>query len=129
MLRLAFPTALFALLAACVTTEPTSEENRTLEFNCQETVVIGKLTNEETYERVPIENDLIGHGWMEATLHVRRTVHGAKISGDVPIRYFGHTYIREDRSFMFVLSHDETGYEIEIGQLMSVGPKAVSVCR
>lgn len=129
MIRLAFSIASLSLLTACSTVDTVSDENRALSFKCDETVVIGKLENEACYERVPIEGDLIGHGWMKATLNVQRTLHGNKLSGDVPVRYFAHTYIREDRNFMFVLRRDEAGYKIETGQLMSVKPRPLNDCR
>ena len=89
---------------------------------------MGRLSNEGTYEPVQVENDLIGHGFMDAVLDVRRTVHGAQLSGDVPVRYSGHTYMREDREFMFVLANSGSGFHIRSAQLMSVKPRAVSDC-
>lgn len=116
-------------LAACSTINASSESDRTLTFACGETVVVGTLSNKAAYETVPIEGDLIGHGWMEANLRVRRNVHGDQLSGDVPVRYFAHTYMRKDKMFMFVLSRNDVGYKIETAQLMSGKPQPISDCR
>jgi len=116
-------------LAACSTINAVSESDRTLTFACGETVVVGTLSNKVAHDAVPIEDDLIGHGWFEANLHVRRNVHGDHLSGNVPVRYFAHTYMREGKRFMFVLGRDNVGYKIETAQLMSVKPRAINDCR
>ena len=116
-------------LAACATIESASDEDRTMAFGCDDAVVVGRLSNQSADEFVPRSDDLIGHSWMEGILHVRRTVRGAKLSGDVKVRYSAHSFIREDQSFMFVLSRSNMGYMIETAQLMSLNPRVISACK
>jgi len=115
------------LTAACATAPEASLENRTLPFGCSDIVVVGRVTN-GAFQHVEIENDLLGHGWISATLSVRKVVRGGPISSVLPVRYFAHTYMRQDRDFMLVLERVGTGFEIKTGQLMSVRPLLESHC-
>lgn len=115
------------LMAACATGQEASLEDRTLPFGCSDTVVVGRVEN-GTYEPVESENDLIGHGWISATLKVRKVVRGERVPPVLPVRYFAHTYMRQGRDFMLVLGRTGAGYEIKIGQLMSVRPMLASSC-
>jgi hypothetical protein len=114
--------------AACATLPVMSKEDRTLAFGCSDIVVIGRLKNGD-YERVEIEGDLIGHGWISAELTVRKTLRGKPPRSVLPVGYFAHTYMRDDRDFMFVLREAEDGtYSIETAQLMSANPRLASHC-
>lgn len=46
----------------------------------------------------------------------------------LPVRYFAHVSMREDRDFMLVLKRTGTGFEITTGQLMSLRPRLSSRC-
>jgi hypothetical protein len=104
-----------------------SLEDRTLSYGCNDTVVVGRVTN-GAYQPVQSENDILGHGWISATLHVRKIVRRTNVPANLPVRYFAHTYMREDRDFMLVLKRSAGGYEIATGQLMSVRPLLASHC-
>lgn len=96
--------------------------------DCDELVVVGRLKNGE-YEHVEIEDDILGHGWITAELRVRSVEKGRSVRPQVPVRYFAHTYMREDRDFMFVLSPEpDGGYLVSTAQLMSYRPRWVNRC-
>jgi hypothetical protein len=112
--------------AACATVPRASLEDRTLTYGCNDTVVVGAVTN-GAYEPVH-DNDILGHGWISATLHVRNVVRGAAVPANLPVRYFAHTYMRQDQEFMLVLKHSSNGYEITAGQAMRMRPVLASHC-
>ena len=116
------------LTAGCATVPQASLEDRTLSYGCNDTVVVGTVTN-GAFVPVEANDDILGHGWVSATLHVRKVIRGASLPAALPVRYFAHTYMRQDRDFMFVLKHSGTGYEIATGQLMSARPMLASRCR
>lgn len=98
-------------------------EDRTLSFGCHDLVAIGRVKNNE-WHHVNDPDDFLGHGWADATLTVRRVVKGSGMGQTVPVRYFAHTYMRDDRDFMLVLSRQSDGsLVITTGQLMSAHPK------
>jgi hypothetical protein len=115
------------MTCACATALPASLEDRTLSYGCSDTVVVGTVEN-GAYEASPSDDDLIGHGSISATLHVRRVVSGGAIPTSLPVKYFAHTYMRDDRDFMFVLTPVDGGFEIATAQLMSMNPRAVRAC-
>jgi hypothetical protein len=71
-------------------------------------VVTGKLKNLD-YQLVGSPDDLLGQGWITADLRVKRTLEGSAPSRVLRIRYFAHTYLREDRQFKFHLRRREDG--------------------
>jgi hypothetical protein len=114
---------------SCATIDDTAEEDRTLTFDCNDIVVIGRLNNNRDYEHVEIDGDILGHGWMTGAISVHRPVAGPAVEKKVPVRYFGHTYLREDRTFMFVLSPTDDGiYHLSDQRLMSDQPRPTSEC-
>jgi len=127
-MRLPVITASILLLtSACATMQHASLEDRTLPYGCSDIVAVGSVTN-RAYEPVANNDDLIGHGWISATLHVRKTIRGASLPAALPVRYFAHTYMRQGRDFLLVLKRDGAGYEIAAGQLMSARPLLASHC-
>lgn len=120
--------ALVGFCSACSTMQQVPDEDRNLSYGCDEVVVIGRLSNQTASEAVPIEGDVIGHGWMEADLLVGRIVHGRRLPEILPVRYFAHTFMRGDRNFMFVLKKTSKDYEVTAAQLMSARPLATSTC-
>ena len=126
-MRLAFILTITLLTGACATVPQASLEDRTLSYGCNDTVVVGTVTN-GAYESVKSNDDILGHGWISATLHVRRVVRGERLPTVLPVRYFAHTYMRQDQEFMLVLKHTRTGYEIGTGQLMRVRPLLATHC-
>lgn len=116
------------LLVGCTTASSVADEDRELPFGCDDVVLVGRLKNGD-YQPVDDEGDILGHGWITAKLQVRRVVGGAKVPSVVPVRYLAHTYMREDREFMFVVRRTTDGiYVIKTAQVMSVRPKLASHC-
>ena len=99
-------------------------------YGCDEMVVIGRLENLD-YEHVELKDDLLGHGWMNARIHVRSVVKGADRRRVLPLRYFGHTYLRHDRTFMLVLSPQEGAYGLTSATMLRgwSRPKLEAACR
>ena len=123
-----FVTLSVALLAAaCATVPHASLENRTLPYDCKDTVVVATVRN-GTYESAKSNDYILRRGWVSATLHVRKVVRGERLPAVLPVRYFAHSYMREDKEFMLVLKRARTGYEVEAGQLMQVRPLLASRC-
>lgn len=60
-------------------------------------IVIGKLTNQD-YQGAEIADDLLGHGWITADLRISQVLRGKSRDRVLKIKYFAHTYLREDRS-------------------------------
>lgn len=117
------------ILVGCATVSPVADEDRLLPLGCDDIVLIGRLKNGD-YNPINDEADIIGHGWISATLQVRRVVGGAKVPSVVPVRYLAHTYLRDDREFMFVAARATGGvYVIKTVQLTSVHPKLASNCK
>jgi hypothetical protein len=75
-------------------------------------IVIGRLENLGSEPADYDPNDLLGHGWFSANLHVSRVESGELSGRNVPVRYFGHTTLREDVIFRFRLRAEEGGYLI-----------------
>ena len=121
------PTIAAVLTAACTTLPQASVEDRTLAFGCNDSVVIGTVEN-GAYQPVNSDNDILGHGWISAKLHVRKVVRGPPLPTVLPARYFAHTFMRHDRDFMLVVKQTQAGYEITTGQLMSLKPRLAARC-
>ena len=117
-----------ALTLLCARAQPATIEDRTLSYGCEDIIVVGRIRN-GGYAPVHDDEDVIGHGWIDAHIKVKRLVKGAKQPSWLPIRYFAHTHIRDDRDFMFVLSGDSVaGFEIKQAQLMAVRPMIRANC-
>lgn len=115
-------------LAACASMELPTRDERTLTYGCDDVAVVGRLQNGD-FEHVEIEGDILGHGWFFAHLKVREVVKGGVFSDQIPIRYFEHTYLREDRDFMFVLREAEDGeFRLQSARLMSIRPFLAARC-
>lgn len=79
-----------------------------VEYGCNDLVVVGRLGRQD-YQHVEIENDLLGHGWVTAYVKINDVLFGHARARKLSIRYFAHTYMREDRDFVFVLRPTENG--------------------
>lgn len=116
------------LTAACSTAPDVNLEDRTLPYGCNDVVVVGSVQN-GSFELARSPNDLLGHGWATATITVRKVVKGPLLPSVLPVRYFAHTYMRQNLDFMLVLKRtDGGGYEISTGQLMSLRPRLTDRC-
>jgi integration host factor subunit beta len=107
----------FGLVAATAASALPTPGSEGASYKCKELVVIGRLKN-LGYEHVEMENDLIGHGWMTARVKVRQVLTGRVRERLVPVRYFGHTYYREDEDFLLVLAPIKGGYQITSARLL-----------
>lgn len=108
--------------------EQTKGQDPAHAYRCNDIVVVGRLKN-GAWEHVEIIDDLLGHGWASATLKIRKRVRGVPPAAVIPVRYFDHTYLRDDRDFMFVLRKaDDGGYVIATAQLMSAHPRLAEPC-
>ena len=117
------------LTVACVTMDTASVEDRTLPFGCDDVVVVGRVKN-SGFSPVQRDTDFIGHGSASAAITVRKVVRGPELPQIIPVHYFAHTYMREDRDFMLVLRKSQNGaFGIESGQLMSVRPRLAARCQ
>jgi hypothetical protein len=120
--------AIALVAGSCATTSPVANQDRSLSFGCDDLVVVGRVKNGD-YHHVEIEDDILGHGWISGTLRVRRTIRGTAVPRAVPVRYFAHTYMREDRDFMFVANRaDDGAYEIKAAEPMSGRPYPAPNC-
>jgi hypothetical protein len=111
--------------------QPARAENlsdNALAHACNDVVVVGRVKNGE---QTPVENteDILGHSWVTATMKVSKVVVGQNLPKVIPVLYFAHVLMREDRDFMFVLGKNEAGaWEIKTGQLMSTRPHLKPSC-
>ncbi|HEV2594041.1 MAG TPA: hypothetical protein VGU01_02430 [Sphingomicrobium sp.] len=119
--------AAMLLGSPCAAARAGTDDDRILPFGCRDLVVVGRLKN-LTFEPLGSGDDLIGRGSISATLRVRRIVRGGPVPRVLRIRYLAHTYMREDQDFMLVLKPTGAGYEISMGQLMSIQPRLASRC-
>jgi hypothetical protein len=93
-----------ALLTACSTMPQRQDTPHVL--------VLGRISNQH-YEHVDIDGDVLGHGWITANLKVQRVLDGSLSKRVLTIRYFAHTYYREDISMRFKLKKAPDGtYQI-----------------
>jgi hypothetical protein len=105
-----------------------TNKDQTLVFGCNDLVIVGKLKNVD-YHASDDPEDILGHGWVDATLSVRRVVRGGKTRSKLPVRYFAHSYMRDDRDVMLVLAPQPGGVPVvRRGQLMSAHPKLAAHC-
>ena len=71
-------------------------------------IVIGRLENTADLGGTDDPNDLLGHGFFDGLVHVT-AVEAGQVSGDtLHLRYFGHTYLREEK-WRFHLRPGEDG--------------------
>lgn len=128
MMRLAIIGLFGAALSQQGTADAASIEDRTLEYRCDDVVVVGRVYS-HAYDRIPNDEDLIGHGKIRATVKVRRVIRDQNLSDTIPANYFAHVYMRDDRDFMLILRKENDGlFMIAGGQLMSARPKLAARC-
>lgn len=71
--------------------------------------VTGRLENLKDYRSTNDPDDLIGHGWMTARLHVTRVWSGPRLPRVVTVRYFGHNYLQDGKRIRLKLRRDDEG--------------------
>jgi hypothetical protein len=119
----------YSMAVACTAVDAASVEDRTLSFGCEDIMVVGRVKN-SGFSPVRHNDDIIGHGSASAAILVRKAVRGPKLPRVIPVHYFAHAYMREDRDFMFVLRRSEGGtFGVASAQLMSLKPRLAAQCR
>lgn len=102
-MRLKAILAMTALLAGCVTPDATAPSEFVL--------ASGTLENLD-YQPVDIPDDILGHGWITARLHVSQ-VHSGNVESDtLTVRYFAHTYQQLDEPGAYRLQRRNDGSHI-----------------
>jgi len=100
------------IIASAAGAIQSSERPQPMSFGCNDLVIVGRIRS-LSFEHVEIENDLLGHGWISARVRIRRILRGHERARTVPVRYFAHTYLRDDRDFLLALvRHEGEGYQI-----------------
>ena len=74
----------------------------------EELLVRGHLENID-FEPNNDPDDLLGHGWFNARLHVSRVLRGHVDARVIPVRYFRHTELSEHQSRPLKLFRDTDG--------------------
>lgn len=101
LLYRAMPASAALVICSCGTTSGIGRPS--------ELVVHGRLENLSAESTIDDPNDLIGHGWFSARLHVSRVLSGRLDAPAIPVRYFAHTYLRENQSRPLKLYRDPEG--------------------
>jgi hypothetical protein len=78
-------------------------------FKNGDVIAVGRLKKQNSDLVEPDPEDMIGHGWFTATFHVAHTESGRLPAKVVRVRYFGHTFLREDIKFRFHLRPSGSG--------------------
>jgi integration host factor subunit beta len=87
----------------------------------EDVVAIGRLENLESEPNSFDPDDLLEHGWFSANFHVSRIEPGDLTGRVVPVRYFGHTWLREDIAYRFRLRRSESGGYVICARRGSIG--------
>lgn len=95
-------------LAACAGPYFNEGSARDVSLAPGDLVVVGQLENLD-YQPVNGPDDILGHGFMTAILHIHSIEQGDLDASQVPVVYFGHTYFREDARFRFRLRPKSSG--------------------
>ena len=75
-------------------------------------IVIGRVENLD-YKPVYDPEDVLGHGWISARLHVTRALRGSAPASVLSVRYFAHSYRYGDGDVRLHLRRwDNTTYAI-----------------
>ena len=88
--------SLFGLLMAA-----SVDDDSTIKYFCDDIVVIARIENGE-YHLIEDEEDLLGHGIVDARAHVRRVIQGSP-PFHIDFRYFTHASYIESEDFLMVL--------------------------
>lgn len=121
--------AFFVSLSAGCASFENGEVTEPLAYNCDDLVIVGRLFDQHyASETIPIEGDLLGHGWFTANVNVKKVFRGATARPVLSVKYFAHTFMRDDREFLFVLQQtDGQGYTVAAARLL--GRKNPSLSR
>jgi len=79
------------LLPLIAVPHPSTGNPRGKASGARDVIVIGRIEN-LSYKLVYDPEDLLGHGWITARLHVTRVLRGYAPSSVLSVRYFAHSY-------------------------------------
>lgn len=118
------------MLGGCATVERARSERPVLTYGCTDAVVIGRLKNLEVGPPLNIEGDILGHSWFFAELNVQKRLTGPSVPDRFRVRYISHTWLWDDRSFVFVVAPDDNvdGVLIAESALASTPPRLERKC-
>ena len=126
-MRLALVTLIITSLAASAARAHASSDDNILPYGCSDTVVVGTVAD-NVYGPEGSTGNLLGNGWISASLHVGNVVRGEQLPAVLPVTYFAHTAMQRNDEVMLVLKQTASGYEIQAGQLMRERPMLASRC-
>jgi hypothetical protein len=126
-MHLASVTLSIALLTAYPAVAHASFDDRILQYGCSDTVVVGTVTD-NVYGPEGSTGNLLGNGWISASLHVGKVVRGEQLPAILPVSYFARTAMQRNEEVMLVLKQTAGGYEIRAGELMRERPMLASRC-
>ncbi len=127
-MRFALVTLSITLLTACAAGPHASFDDTILPYGCSDTVVVGTVADGAD-EPAEATGNLLGDGWISASLHVQKVVRGEHLPAVLPVRYFAQTPMRRNEELMLVLKQTASGYEVQAGELMRERPTLASRCR
>jgi hypothetical protein len=122
-MRYALPIIGISMLTACAAVPV----DKTLSYGCSDTVVLGTVAD-NVFGPAGSTGNLLGNGWISATLHVRQVVKGEQLPALLPVRYFAPAAIQRNDELMLVLKNTASGYEIQDGEFMREQPTLASRC-
>ena len=73
-------------------------------YDCDDSVVRGTLTNTREGPTQNAPGDFLGHGWFFADVQLSERWVGSRTPDAFKVKYWGHSGLREDQHFVFVLS-------------------------
>ncbi len=102
-----------------------ADSSEVVPYGCNDVVVVGRVNN-LSFTHIEKPDDILGHGWITAQLRIKKLLKGHAAGRILPVKYFAHTYMRENRDFLFVLSPVDGGsYEIIDGRLFDGARRAI----
>ena len=70
---------------------------------------MGRIENVSVEPSDDDPDDLLGHGWFNARLHVSRVIRGRVEASVIPVRYYAHTYLSERQRRRLKIYRDKDG--------------------
>ena len=101
---IAFALASAAASSSVVAGSPGPE----LAYSCGDLVLIGRI-RDQTFTPIEDARDLIGHGRIDMVIDVKRTLRGKSSKPSLLAAATAHTFVREDRDFLFVVRSASDG--------------------
>lgn len=115
--------SLVLLIAIAVGALGPSEVAPIVSYGCDDLVVIGRMKN-LSFESIPDENDLLGHGHIKFEVRIRKRLRGTDTRRVVAASAIAHTHMNEEHEFLLVLSpsSDGVGYQLEDVRVWQLAP-------